>query len=403
MGPAGLAGGLEEASWDSAAAGPPGPSAAVSTRGQLPAQRGPECCHPDRGSLPRVLWTSPQPIPSLAGHAPPGGDPGTTRGQPGGGDTLPGPVHREAAAQWARHQDRVPRHPLHQVTGRLGRLGSARGGRGPSWSMASWCLWARWRPTLAPSVPWSLAAGSPSEGGEGPRRPHLTFSWPGPINRHPQGQCPCEASSASGAPGTLGAVGPGSGVGTALCPAGSWAPRGPGPAAHQQHWPSRDTLPQPVLGPQVGGQAGRPPGPEHVAEGAAACAAAERASQQPGQRALPRHAEPAAGGPWGAGGWAGPGPARARSDRVRRGARQYTVCRTCTPLALGSPAPWTGRAPQSLWPYGRGPAPSPAGHGQPLWGMGGATTPTPPPRCERPMSADPQEDRVRPAEPHPRL
>ena len=49
-------------------------------------------------------------------HPRPWGAACTAGGQPGGGDLRPGHVHREAAAQWADHQDGIPRHPLHQVT-----------------------------------------------------------------------------------------------------------------------------------------------------------------------------------------------------------------------------------------------------------------------------------------------
>ena len=51
-------------------------------------------------------------------HARSWGAASTARGKPRGGDLCPGPVHREAAAQRADHQDGIPGHPLHQVTGR---------------------------------------------------------------------------------------------------------------------------------------------------------------------------------------------------------------------------------------------------------------------------------------------
>lgn len=82
MGPAGLAGGLEEASWDSAAAGPPGPPAAVSTRGQLPAQRVLNAATQTGGPSLGFCGRPHSPFPPWQGTPPPGETPAPPEDSP---------------------------------------------------------------------------------------------------------------------------------------------------------------------------------------------------------------------------------------------------------------------------------------------------------------------------------
>ena len=137
--------------------------------------------------------------------------------------------------------------------------------------------------TARPGCRWNHLSSTLNSGGTGgahqPRHPHLSLAAgrcggaagaagaadpEGPVGRGPCSWCLCKPLSTIGG-ASAGALGPAEPV--ARLPE-SWA---------MSTWASL------CWSPQVRGEAGWPPGPEHITEGAAASEAAERAGQQPGQ------------------------------------------------------------------------------------------------------------------------